>query len=90
MSNGNRPTDVMSEFTELLDWDSLPVGVSSVASEAPPPKPEQKEPERSEGDRLIDFFFPKKPSTYVKCTCGIDASNSDGKHSTWCDKYEKW
>lgn len=51
----------------------------------PVPEPEPK----SEKDLQRDFFFPKKKSEgWGKCECGLDASGSDGKHSTWCPKYK--
>lgn len=42
---------------------------------------------KSEGEKLKEFFFPKRSSGWGRCECGIDASGSGGRHSPWCPKY---
>ena len=57
----------------------------NIGKEPVPDLPEGK----SEGDKLAEFFFPEaknRPEYGIKCECGVEASGSGGRHSSWCPK----
>lgn len=68
----------------VIEFDStVPLGYSAVHSFAPGELDKVRDPDLASG-----YWGPSSTPT-KKCTCGV-AHVSGGKHSDWCDLYDKW
>ena len=68
----------------------LPTGQKYWKTEEDVPKEdknEEKVEEKTEGDKLKEFFF--EESKNKRCECGVSHA-SGGKHSSWCPLYNVW